>query len=81
MASFEDFWEAFPRKRAKLDAMRAWAKLKPTEDTVAQMLTAIDEQRRCKQWRDGYIPYPATWLRRGGWMDELTSADFYRARL
>lgn len=78
---FEDFWAAYPVKRGKLDAQKAWKKIAPDEDTQAQMLEAIAEQRRCKQWRDGFICYPATWLRQGRWMDELGAADFYQARL
>ena len=75
---FEAFWKAYPLKRSKLDALKAWRKLTPPLETV---LDAIEAQRTCRQWRDGYIPHPATWLRRGGWMDELTAADFYQARL
>lgn len=78
---FADFWAAYPVKRGKLDALKAWQKLAPTDETIMIMLHAITEQRRCKQWRDGFIPYPATWLRRGGWLDELGPADFYRAKL
>ncbi len=81
VVTFEDFWNAYPRRRAKLDAVKAWQKLAPDEDTIQLMLEAIDEQHRCKQWREGVIPYPATWLRRGGWLDELGPQDFYQARL
>jgi hypothetical protein len=40
------------------------------------MVRAIEKQKRSKQWqKDGgsYIPYPATWLNQGRWMDESTS--------
>lgn len=75
---FEEFWAAYPVKRAKLAALKAWNKLAPDEPTQQQILTAIEEQRRCKQWRQGYIPYPATWLNQGRWMDELGKHDFIR---
>lgn len=79
--SFNEFWAAYPVKRNKLDALKAWQQLDPPPLLIPEMLEAIAQQKKCKQWRDGYIPYPATWLRRGGWLDELSPADFYQARL
>lgn len=81
MNGFEEFWAAYPRRIAKLDAQKAWATLKPDAVLVAQILESIEEHRGCKQWRDGFIPYPATFLRQGRYLDELGPADFYRARL
>lgn len=79
--NFDRFWQAYPVKRGKLDALKAWHQVHPDEATLEQILEAIAEQKRCRQWRDGFIPYPATWLRRGSWMDELGPQDFYQAKL
>jgi hypothetical protein len=81
MLTFDDFWDAYPRKRAKADALKAWKKIAPAQAVCERILAAIADQARSKQWRDGFIPYPATWLRRHQWEDELTRADFYEARL
>ncbi len=78
---FTNFWAAYPRKRAKRDAMKAWQKLNPGPELVDQILDAIDDQMRCRQWRDGYIPYPASFIRGERWLDELQPSDFYQAGL
>lgn len=79
--AFDGFWEQYPRKRAKLDALKAWRKIPLTIELLEKMALALEAQMRTKQWRDGFIPYPATWLRRRQWEDELSGADFHKARL
>lgn len=79
--TFDGFWQQYPLKRAKADALKAWKKITITQDILNAMSAAIDAQMRTKQWRDGFIPYPATWLRRRQWEDELTREDFHHARL
>lgn len=81
-SDFALFWADYPRKQAKKDAQKAWAKLKPSPELVDQMLEAIAEQKRGRQWKDGFVPLPATWLRGERWTDELDpKRDFYRAKL
>lgn len=70
---FERFWSAYPRKSGKDDARKAFEKRKPDDALLSSMLAAIAFQRASPQWvKDGgqFIPYPATWLRQGRWMDE-----------
>lgn len=67
---FERFWDRYPRKTGKQDAERAFAKLDPPAEMLAQMLAAIDRQQTWQQWQDGYIPHPATWLNGKRWLDE-----------
>ncbi len=73
--NFDEFWQAYPKKRAKDDAMKAFAKRKPDRDLLDKMLKAIEAQKRSDDWlKDGgqFIPYPATWLNDARWMDEKT---------
>lgn len=73
---FDEFWDAYPKKRAKDDAVKAFSKRKPDRDLLAQMLKAIETQRRSDDWaKDNgqFIPYPATWLNDGRWMDEINA--------
>lgn len=73
-ALFTRFWLAYPRKKSKGNALKAWKKLRPSEQLVTVMLTAIERAKTSEQWRkDGgqYIPYPATWLNARGWEDEI----------
>ena len=71
---FEQFWAAYPAKKAKPAAVKAWAKLHPDEQMQAEILAAIERERRSEQWtRDGgrFIPHPTTWLNQRRWEDEV----------
>ena len=75
---FERFWAAYPKKKSKGQARRAWDKLKPGSTMVDQMLLAIERAKQSEDWqKDGgqYIPYPATWLNAEGWEDEEPGPD------
>jgi hypothetical protein len=71
--NFDLFWEAYPRKVAKKDARLAWEQTRFSRPSLAVLIPKIEELKRCDQWRRGkrWIPYPARWLRRDGWLDEL----------
>lgn len=77
---FDAFWSAYPLKKAKATAEKAWAKLKPSADLQAAILSAIAAHKLSADWmRDGgqYIPHPTTWLNQRRWEDEVTP---YEAR-
>lgn len=72
---FECFWNVYPRKQAKPDAQRAFAKAikKVSLDTIMQ---AIALQKLSDEWRkkDGvFIPYPASWLNAERWSDSVST--------
>lgn len=72
MVRFERFWSAYPKKKNKGDAEKAWRKIKPSEELLEIMLAKIEEGKNSWDWtkEDGqFIPYPATWLNRKGWED------------
>lgn len=74
---FDAFWSAYPRKTAKPQAAKAFARIVHSEDLLPQMLAAIARQRRSPQWtKDGgeFIPHPSTWLNGRRWEDETESA-------
>lgn len=71
--AFDLFWKAYPRKVGKADAAKAFAQRK-CHQFIQTILSAIEAQKKSPQWmKDGgqYIPYPATWIRRGSWDDEV----------
>lgn len=75
---FDRFWEAYPKKKAKVEARKRWDKLKVTDALAQTMLDAIAEQKKSADWtrEDGrFIPYPATWLNQGRWLDELSASE------
>lgn len=70
---FSTFWKAYPKKKAKKAAERAFLKLKPDEAQLGRMLKALERQKASSDWQKDegqYIPYPATWLNGERWEDE-----------
>ena len=73
-AAWTQFWEAWPKKVAKREAIRAWNKLKPNPELLATILQRIATSKQSEQWqRNGgqYIPHPATWINGRRWEDAL----------
>lgn len=73
---FDRFWAAYPNKKAKQDAFRAFQKLKPDDDLLNRMLAALEREKESAQWQESggrFIPHPATWLNGRRWEDETTS--------
>lgn len=71
---FDSFWRAYPRRKAKASAEKAFTKLNPDEELLNKMLKAIESQKQCDDWRKNggqFIPYPATWLNQRRWEDEI----------
>ena len=72
---FDAFWAAYPKKKNKQDAQKAFQKIEPSDDLLASMLQAIAAQTESHDWQKQngqFIPYPATWLRAGAWEDQPT---------
>lgn len=68
---FDVFWAAYPLKKSKKDARKAFAKVKAPLDTL---LAALERQKKTPAWtKDGgrYIPYASTWLNGERWEDEV----------
>lgn len=67
---FDRFWQAYPRKVAKKDALKAWSALKVDEALADAIVKGVKEWTKTQQWRQNagqYVPYPATFLRRAQW--------------
>lgn len=75
---FNQFWNSYPRKVGK-DKVESWFKRnksKINEEFINDLVEAINLQQTSKEWSDPkYIPYPLTWLNRGGWNDQLTYSN------
>jgi hypothetical protein len=70
---FDAFWSAYPKKKAKDDAKRAFDKRKPDAALLGRMLAAIKVQCTTVEWQKDkgqFIPYPASWLNDARWEDE-----------
>lgn len=69
---FESFWQHFPRKEAKKDAMKAWAHMTEEQKFTARASIPLHVRFWNLSGRERhYIPLAATWLRGERWSDEL----------
>lgn len=79
VGGFETFWEAYPKKNGKKDALKAFGKINPDGKLLQTMLEAIERQKQSDQWQihsGQFIPLPATWLNGARWEDEtVTNTD------
>ena len=65
------FWSEYPCKKAKLDALKAWRQTADLRPPIEEVIAAIAQQKNTSdEWNRGFVPYPATWLRAGRWLDE-----------
>lgn len=70
--TFDAFWAIWPKREAKKDAVRAWAKLRPDQQAAAiKALPAHVQRWRSEGRARNHIPHPATWLNGERWEDEL----------
>jgi hypothetical protein len=62
--SFDTFWNLYPKKVAKADALKAWKQVlkKKTADEMIGFTKAYSESKLPDMT---YIPYPASWLNKG----------------
>lgn len=70
---FNEFWQVYPKKKAKVDCMKAWRQINPDAKLFEDIMAGLRRAMNSKEWKeqDGkFIPYPATFLRQGRWMDE-----------
>jgi hypothetical protein len=61
---FDKFWELYPKKVAKADALKAWNKAIKTK-TADELLKVTQAYAESKLPDITYIPYPASWLNKG----------------
>lgn len=69
-ADFADFWEMYPNKVGKLEAMKAWKKAKPN---LNEVLRALSWQKKTDKWlKNGgqFVPNPSTYINQGRWLDQ-----------
>jgi hypothetical protein len=70
---FETFWLAYPKKVGKGAAATAWKKAKVGKSLCAEIMEALEKQKRSAQWLNDngrFIPNPATWINQARWGDE-----------
>ncbi len=75
---FEIFWKAYPKRvGGKKNALRAWERAQD-RPALDEILAVLERSKQTEQWKkDGgqFIPYPATWINKGMWADDVTVLD------
>lgn len=74
MEAFAVWYSAYPKKKAKGDAIKAWVTTKKDRIALELMLQILKQQCASKDWQKNegeFIPYPATYLRRLQYLDEM----------
>ncbi len=74
--AFERFYQAYPRRVAKQEALLSWLKLTPGAEIIPVIMTAVE--RCAAEVRDTepkFIPHPATWLNGKRWEDEPVNGN------
>jgi hypothetical protein len=77
VSDFERFWEAYPRKDAREDALTVWNALAPTRELVETILAAVAHQKTREDWQrenGRFIPRADNWLKGKRWQDKGTAA-------
>lgn len=80
---FKDFYDAYPKKRKRPDALRAWNKIDPSLELVQEIMRGLDKAMMSEEWdRDAgrYIPHPAKWLNAESWKDDYTPTNSRRGK-
>ncbi len=73
---FEKFYKAYPKKRSRGQALKAWGKISPPPDEqlLDQMVSTIERAKTSEEWQKDsgkFIPHPSTWLNAQGWLDVI----------
>ena len=77
---FEAFWEEYPRRQSKGNALRAWTTLQPSLEVQQAIHAALRWQKR--EWPNPkLIPLPANYLRGEHWLDEPRAKPAQESRL
>jgi hypothetical protein len=74
---FEQFWELYPRKVGKGEALKLWTKINPSPELVERILDSVWDHRAWPDWRKdrgAFIPHPSTFLSQERWEDEPIAA-------
>lgn len=70
---FAGLWDYYPRHTSKQAAVKAWDKLRPSDELIAKIGKALRRQKAWDEWKRGVgIPYLSTYLNQRRWEDELS---------
>jgi len=71
---FERFYSEYPKKQGKASALKAFLKLSPNDELLAEILMGVKKWSNTDNWKKEngqYIPMPSTFLNGRRWEDEV----------
>lgn len=76
LPGFNRFWTAYAcqRRRKKPAALAEWRRQR-CESVTDAVLAGLDRYKLSEQWRDGFMPEPARWLKGRCWEDDAPAVN------
>jgi len=69
---FDEFWELYPRKRAKAKCREKW-KARHLDDQADELIADVGKRlKHDERWTSGFVPDPLTYINGDRWEDELS---------
>lgn len=78
---FDVFWKIYPKKVGKAATLKAWKKIKPSQQLAERIIQSVSEHLSDPQWKKEngqFIPHPATYLNQGRWDDEVIITSSFK---
>ena len=75
---FEIFWNEYPKKVAKQDAIKAWNRIQFFNGLLDEIISKVKLFRETSDWKKEngkFVPMPATWLNGHRWEDEIPAIN------
>lgn len=73
LVDFDSFWNLYPKKVGKGQAIKTFNKLIKDDETFNLIINDLEKRKQCKNWLENegkFIPHPSTYLNNMGWLDE-----------
>ncbi|MCK2149492.1 hypothetical protein MYE70_10485 [Marinobacter alexandrii] len=70
---FGQFWEAYPRKEKKSEALKAFQKISPDQELLDRIISDVKARASSPDWakeNGKFVPHPTTYLNQRRWEDE-----------
>jgi hypothetical protein len=74
--AFERFYQAYPRRVGRQEALKAWRKLNPDVELIAAIMAAVERYAESVQDTEPrFIKHPGPWLNAKRWEDEPATGN------
>jgi len=73
---FDIFWNEYPKKKDKANALKVWKSKKLSNGKFDKIMDGLRKVNKSDDWvkeNGRYVPGPAKWLRGSLWNDEISS--------